>query len=65
VHALLKKASNAEILKKVVAARSRVTYLREIRLDAPKVLEAEQHRVATAVQERVKSNRRLVNLGKN
>jgi DNA sulfur modification protein DndD len=63
VHALLKKASNAEILKKVVAARSRVTYLREIRLDAPKVLEAEQHRVATAVQERREVEQKIGELG--
>ncbi len=63
VQALLKKASNAEILKKVVSARARVTYLREMRLDAPKVLEAEQNRVATAVQERREVEQKIGELG--
>lgn len=63
VHALLKKASNAEILKKVVCARARITYLREMRIDAPKLLEAEQQRVATGVQERREVEQKIGELG--
>ncbi len=63
VHALLKKASNAEILKKVVSARARITYLRDMRLDAPKLLEAEQQRVALAVQERREVEQKIGELG--
>lgn len=63
VHALLKKAANADILKKVVAARARTTYLRDLRTDVPKVLEAEQNRVAVAVQERREVEQKIGELG--
>lgn len=63
VQSLLKKASNAEILGRVVRARSRITYLNEVRRDAPKVLESEHTRLANARQERREIEQKLEELG--
>ena len=63
VHNLLKRASNAEILGRVVRARSRISYLNEMRRDAPKVLEAEHARLSAATQERREIEQKIDELG--
>lgn len=63
VQGLLKRAANAEILGRVVRARSRVGYLNEMRRDAPKVLEAEHARLSVARQERREIEQKIDELG--
>jgi len=52
VNKLLKEAATAELMGRIVRARSRIMMLREMRSDAPALLEHEQGKVAKLLEER-------------
>ena len=52
VNKLLKEAATAELMGRIVRARSRIMMLREMRSDAPALLEHEQGKVAKLLDER-------------
>lgn len=61
---LLKKASNAEVLSRVVRARSRSQMLRDDAAEAPKVLKAFQERLARALAQLATLEQQIEELGK-
>jgi DNA sulfur modification protein DndD len=60
---LLKKASNAEILGRVVRARSRINVLKNEAADAPKVLESLQRRLSSLTNARNEAEQIVAELG--
>lgn len=60
---LLGDAASAVLMGRVVRARSRIGVLRDQRTDAPRVLEAEQARLAAAIDERRQLEQAIGELG--
>lgn len=61
---LLKTASNAEVLGRVVRARARSQLLREERPNAPQILRQQQQRLAQALQQQAQCEQEIAELGK-
>lgn len=64
VSQLLKEAATADLLGRIVRARSRIGTLRESRADAPKLLENEQKTIASCLGERRTLEQQIGELGK-
>lgn len=64
VMSLVKQASNAEIMGRVVRARARVQQINEMTSDAPKLLAAAQAKLAASVQERMRLEQELAEISK-
>lgn len=60
---LLKKASNAELMRRVVRARTRIGVLKVLRADAPRLLESEQHKIAALAAEEKELEQAIGELG--
>ncbi len=61
---LLKDASNAEVLGKIVRARARLAMLREQKTDAPKPLRQAQETLADLIEKRRRLEQEIGDLGK-